>query len=232
MAEKTNKTFLFFKFISAGTVIVLAWAYWNQRLETQRMREEMAQLQQQLDGRGAVAPSARTDDITGNAFEADTESESPPVNQPAEVDLSEAEVYQNMVMTPTGMAAEPRSDGLALVDTHTTVSDGVGIRTVLKFDPTVSDPLGVIAVVVRLPKSGAARVLDFSPGGNMKYSDIFSRVSEDGKFGVFQIVAESLENFEVMLTVTEPVVADIRGTCGIGPFDLTIGNDSAEAVSK
>jgi len=232
MSEKTNKSIPFLKFMVAGVMVVLVWAYWSQRQETHRMREEMATLRLQLDGRDPAAQVDQAGVRTAKALEADTEAERQSVSQAAEVGLSDADVLQNMVMTPTGMALEPRNDGLALVDTSSTPSTGGGIHTVLKFDPTISGPLGVIAVVVRLPKSGAARIVDLAPGGNMKYSEIFSRVSEDGKFGVFQIETESLEDFEITLTVTEPVVADVRGTCGIGPYDLTIGDGNAVAVRK
>jgi len=213
-------------------VTALALAYWRQLDETHKIRIENEQLRLLLDSSNLNAQAKGTDDTVLDASEKSPVSESQTVNQSIEDERLDTENYLNLVMTPTGMAPAPRSDGLALTDTTSIATVGGGHRAVLKFDPTISGPMGVIAVVVRLPVAGASRIVDLTPGGNMKYSDLASRISEDGKFAFFQISAELIEDFEVGLTVTEPVTADVRGTCGIGPYDVKIGDGSAVAVSK
>ena len=66
----------------------------------------------------------------------------------------------------------------------------------------------------------------------MQLTDVAKRVTEDGKFAVFQGIAQNAETLEVSLSVSGSAVADVRGTAGIGPFDLDIGPLEATVTPK
>ena len=138
---------------------------------------------------------------------------------------------EKLVMTPTGMAPEPRADGLALAGTHVVPIEG-GLKASMKFNPTASAPLGLVAIVVRLPVGGESRILDLEPQGATAFSDVAKTVSENGKFAVFEGTPGSVEPLEFALSVSGPAVADVRGTTGIGAFDLNIGATGASASPK
>lgn len=123
-------------------------------------------------------------------------------------------------MTPSGRAPPPRDTGLILAGTHVSPISG-GLRTTLRFNSTITEPMGIVAIVVRLPV-GDSRVLDFGPMAPDAFSLVSSRVSEDGKFAIFQGTAAALKSVDFALSVTGPVVADVRGTCGVGPMALQI----------
>lgn len=214
------------KVVVFAVVAVLALAYGRQIAETRRIKSENEQLRRQLAGSSVM--SAEHIDVVRQT---PTEDLRVP-DQSARVDsIASSGEFPALIMTPTGWAAEPRNDGLEFVNaTVAAVADG--LQAVMTFHPTVTDPLGIVAVVVRLPKSGDERILAFSPGGNLKFADIAQQISSDGKFAVFQINAEAVEDLELLLTVSGPVTADVRGTCGIGPFDLSIGGDHVSAVRK
>lgn len=171
--------------------------------ENEAMRAELSRL------RAAAAPVVPP---------ATSETPAPvaPAEQPAVVP-----VRPTTVLTPTGEAPPPRFDGLKLAGTHV-VPVPEGLKATMRFTPTTTEPLGVVAVVVRLPRDGEARILDLGQAGGDAMSKLFKRVSEDGKFVVFQGTAEAISALEFGLTISGPATADIRGTCGIGPLSLNI----------
>lgn len=132
-----------------------------------------------------------------------------------------------MVPSPTGAAPQPRADGLALAGVHA-APDGSGMRATMSFTPTTTDPLGIVALVVRLPRDSQSRILDFAPVDNEGIGSVVKRVSDDGKFAVFQGTATDLKKLQVSLAVSAPVTADIRGTCGVGPYQLQIAPGGAK----
>lgn len=138
-----------------------------------------------------------------------------------------APVGPTTVPTPTGDAPPPRFDGLQLAGTHV-VPVPEGLKATLRFTPTTTDPLGVVAVVVRLPRDGASRIVELGQSGGDALGKLFTRVSEDGKFVVFQGTAEAVSALEFGLTVSGPATADVRGTCGIGPLSLAITAQGAQ----
>ncbi len=177
--------------------------------ENEAMRAELARL------RAAAAPVDVATTTQETAAVAVAEA---PVKAPA---------GPMTVPTPTGDAPPPRFDGLQLAGTHVVpVPDG--LKVTLRFTATTPDPLGVVAVVVRLPRDGDARILDLGQAGGDVMGKLFKRVSEDGKFVVFQGTAEAVSALEFGLTVSGPVTADVRGTCGIGPLSLGITAQGAE----
>lgn len=222
--------------ITLAMVGVLAIAYVRQKNVAERILAENEQLRRQIGeqaetkaAREAIAamhttakvdPEVWTDDGAGSGM-------APAVSAaPAQTPNG-----QDLILTPTGMAAEPRTDGLELVDSSA-VETASGIRTTLRFMPTISDPVGIVAVVVRLPKDDSGSITDIQLTGDMKYADVAKRIAEDGKFAVVQIHAETVENLQVQLDLSGPAVADMRGTAGIGPYDLQVGYGTVNVMKK
>jgi hypothetical protein len=102
----------------------------------------------------------------------------------------------------------------------------------MRFRATTTDPLGNVTMVVRLPRGGACRILDLNPTDSAALGSAMKRISDDGTFAVFQGTADRMDAVEFALSVSGAVTADVRGTCGIGPFDLAISADKAAASPK
>lgn len=194
-------------------VLLLLAMQWKQKAALQRIENENEQLRQKLSVTSipAVEEAREVPEVVV-----------PPVA---------AEPVVEMVTTPTGVAAAPRASGMALADIQTTLVEG-GIQATVTFAPTDDQPLGVVAVVVRLPGDRDGRILGLELRGVSDLADTSARISEDGKFAVFHGVANQVENLKAVLTVSDPVTADFRGTSGIGPYDLIIEADGAFATQK
>jgi len=197
-------------------VLSLLAMQWKQKRTLQRIENENEQLRQQI----GVASIPVAEQV-------------PVVPEPAEppVAVEPVEPVVEMVTTPTGVAAAPRASGMALADIQTMAVEG-GIQATVTFSPTDDQPLGVVAVVVRLPLDRDGRILDLALRSSSDLTDTSARISEDGKFAVYHGTVSHVEDLKVVLTVSHPVTADFRGTSGIGPYDLIIEADGAFATQK
>ena len=183
----------------------------NLQKENQAMREQLARLQAPpAAGVPAAAP------ISTNVTPVEATAAAKPPAGPT------------MVLTPTGEALPPRFDGLTLYGTHVVPVPG-GLKATMRFTPTTKEALGVVAVVVRLPRDSDARIIDLGQSGGAPMDRLFKRISDDGKFVVFQGTAEVVGAMELALSVSGPATADVRGTCGIGPFSLKVTESGASA---
>ena len=221
---------------------LLALTLWYQQKEAKRIATEyegITRMNEEFHQK-KVLPAASAPAMAQPATAVPAPVSQPPAEQvatqpspetPAPVEKPGAAQPETMVRTPTGFAPPPKESGLALVGTHVAPIDG-GLRTTLQFNPSTTDPIGLVAIVVRLPADGDARILDLNPAGTMKFSDVAQRVSDDGKFAVFQGTPESIAAIEFALSVSGPAVADVRGTSGIGAFDLKVGPTGADVTPK
>jgi hypothetical protein len=131
------------------------------------------------------------------------------------------------VLTQHGMLDAPRNDGLAFAGTSGEAT-GDGTLARLNFKATRTDAIGLLAVVVRLPIDSDGRILAFEPGPEATFGNITKRISDDGKFALYQGTAGELQSLEMRLSISGSAVADVRGTCGVGPMKVRIGNGSAK----
>lgn len=207
---------------AVGVVFVL---FNQQRAATRQARQEkealaaqVAELQRGLaEARAAPAPAAAV---------------------PEPVPPAEPAAEPGVAAPPAPAAPEPvaepgpvvRATGLLLEKTSVEVTDA-GLTATLRFAPEGAEPVGVVAIVVRVPRDGDARIVDLGPRGAAKFGDVSKRVAEDGKFAIYQGTPEAVEALEFALSVSAPVAADVRGTAGIGPLELTIGPTEATARS-
>jgi len=218
------------RLVILALVALAAGLYLRQSAETRRMRDENEALRRRIE---SLAPAA-VDPSTAVEVAPVAPPQEPAADVAAgavEIPATPPAVDPTLVLTPTGLAAPPRDDGLALAGTEAAEVTG-GIRAVMKFTPTVTDPIGIVAVVVRLPVDGSARILDIQPAGSLRFAEVAKRVAEDGKFAIYQMQADVVEELAFELTVSEPVIAEVRGTSGIGAFDFTIRPGSAIATVK
>lgn len=170
------------------------------------------------------APAANTLPDTNNAT-------APTTTTSVQVQVSPAPPGPELELTPTGFEPKPRWDGLSLVGTHVVAAPD-GLKTTMRFNPTTMEPLGVVDIVVRIDGDAAARILDFEATGPARFSKAVKRVAENGKFAVFHGTLESADAVEFSLSVSGDAVADVRGTTGIGAFDLVIKSVGATVHPK
>ena len=125
----------------------------------------------------------------------------------------------------------PEANGLALAGTETHPIPG-GIETTMRFAARKPGPLGLVALAVRLPKNVDARILSLAPFGPAAFADFSKQISEDGRFAFFQGTLGEETNVQFALSVSGPAVANVRGTSGIGAFQLSIQPTKASVTGK
>ncbi len=131
----------------------------------------------------------------------------------------------------TRPAPAPDATGLALAGTETHTIPG-GIETSMRFTPRKSGPLGLVALAVRLPKNVDARILGLAPAGSAVFADASKQISEDGRFAFFQGTLGEEANVQFTLAVSGPATANLRGTSGIGAFQLSIQPTTASVTGQ
>lgn len=211
--------------VAAALVVAGLWMQRNlssKLIETNTLlQQQNAALQKELEGLRST-PAAATpvtpvapgpEAAIPPAVPATPAIAAPPATPPNPAD--------NKILMLGGMATPPRSDGMKLAGVHAIPTDG-GIRATMTFNSTTADPIGVVAVVIRLPHDAEGRILKFEPSSGAAFSDIIGRITEDGKFAVFQGKLGKAESVEFALTVSGPAVADVRGTSGVGPLKLRV----------
>jgi hypothetical protein len=223
-------------YIGLGVVALMAigllWAYQQQRSEIQRIHQEKDALSVEVERLRlervqepapveSIAPAAGVPVMPGNDEPAEewVEFTAPSARAP------------DVVPTPTGYARAPRSSGLVLAETRAEPIEG-GLRAILRFTPTDSQPLGIVAITVRLPVGSESRILGLDAVGDMTFTDVSGRVSDDGTFAVFHGTAAGTGLVGFALSVSAPCRADVRGTTGIGPYELDIDSSGATVVAK
>lgn len=107
-----------------------------------------------------------------------------------------------------------------------------GLVARLVFEPTTREPLDLVALVVRIPNSSNAQILEFSPTKEAKYANVKARVDQSGKFAIFQGTPTGLKTLNFNLSVSAPVTATVRGSKGIKPFEIDIkaGNSNVRKL--
>lgn len=208
-----------------AAIALLGFNAWRLHKNIQLLKVENERLLQTAEPATSKAAPEDVAIDSGQSAAAGSPAEAIPTNTPAKAPIV------NMVNTLSGMAPEPKNYGLTLEETKATPIKG-GIKASMKFKATTKEPLGVVTVVVRVSPDESAQILDLGVGDESKFQGVVKRVLPPGKFAIFEGRAEQLENVQIDLSVSGTAVADVRGTVGIGPFDLTIEPDQAIARPK
>jgi len=149
-----------------------------------------------------------------------------------------SEVVSPTTETPETVAPQPSipalssSDVILTFDRASVISTNGNLRASLTFKTDSTNALGELFVVARLPNDASTTIHEIllTPSDTYKY--FYKRISDDGKFSAFRTQSGNIREVEMAFEVTGPSKLDVRGTCGIGPFDLSIAPDLAEITPK
>jgi hypothetical protein len=131
--------------------------------------------------------------------------------------------WHGEVLTVNKPASEP---GIGVSDASARpVADGV-VATI-KFNSASNAPLEEFALVVRLPKTSDARILNLEPTDPSYFTDASTQVQPNGKFAIFKGTSKTTGSTSFNLALSAPETADVRGTSGMKPFLLKIDSSSA-----
>lgn len=217
----------FFQILTVVCIAGLLAVLWKQRTDLARIKKEYGQLREHNAGLQENSTLSRTDPSQLAVAPAPMQTQAPEGVAGVKTDASPP-LQDTAALPPTPPTPDPAQNRLALAGTEVKPISGGLVATML-FNPSNTDPLGVVAVVVRIPKTSTARILDLAPADSTAYADIGKRVSGDGKFAIFQGTPITVNALKFGLSVSRPETADVRGTCGIGPFKLEIKPSGATA---
>jgi len=212
-------------FLSVAGIAIVFAVWWKQQSDLSRVRREYGQLQEQFEG-------LQRNLATSRAEPGSPVAPGEGVPQVASKETGVAEIPPDAApVHPMEQPPVPEPNRLTLEGTEVNTTSE-GLVTTLRFSPSKTDPLGVLALVIRLPRDGDASILDLAPVGSTAYSDVSHRVSEDGKFAIFQGTLGESTDVEFALSVSGSATADIRGTCGIEAFQLDIQSTGASVQGR
>jgi hypothetical protein len=183
---------------------VLLVAFWVQRADLARMRKDLGQLQEQNAGLQKSLASSRVAPEPAAAAPAQEPAAAAPAQEP---------------VAPHPPVVEPNR--LALASSEVT-STPEGLVATLRFTPSKTGPLGLLAVAVRMPRGSDVKILGLAPVGSAAYADFSKEISEDGRFAFFQGTLGDEREVQLALSVSGPTTASVKATCGIKPFELAI----------
>jgi hypothetical protein len=240
MKTKDSSRAFIFQALAVVCIAILCVALWKQRADLARITQDYERLRKRSEGlekdvTQSHAEPGRADAALGQA----------PTQAPEGVGAQEprpdaaapraqgqtSEPGQRAALQPPAHKPEPEPNKLALAGTEAHPVPG-GLVTTMRFSPTKTGPLGLVALAIRLPKGVEARILDLAPVGPATYSDDSKTVSEDGKFAFYQGTLGEETNVQFALSVSGPATADVRGTRGIGAFQLDIQPTGASIRGK
>jgi hypothetical protein len=123
-------------------------------------------------------------------------------------------------------------DVILTFDRASVISTNGILRATLTFKTDSTNALGELFVVARLPDDSGNRIHEILLTPSDTYKNFYKRISDDGKFSAFRTQSGNIREVEMAFEVTGPSTLDVRGTCGIGPFDLNITPELAEITPK
>jgi hypothetical protein len=206
-------------------IAVLFAAWWKQRADLSRIRGDYGRLREQNEGLQQDLTQARAEPGRSAAAHAQVQPQASKGHDAQEPRPGAA------ALQPKAHPPAPEPNRLALAGAEVNPIPN-GLVTTMRFSASKAGPLGILALVIRLPRDGDATILDLAPVGSTTYADVAKRVSEDGKFAVFQGTMGEATDAQFALSVSGPATADVRGTCGIEPFQLDIQPTGAKIRGK
>ena len=233
--------------IAVVVAIALLAARWRQLPELDRLRDENAgllkqneRLQKDLTRRRAESPRQGSETVSAEQAPASGGPDQPvpatAIGQDQTAPAQEAEPEEPASTASANPAPPPEAmTGAAPVRLTLAGTEAeqvqTGLAATIRFKPDRTGPLGELALVVRVRPNGDAKILGLKPGESTMYTNITGGVSENGSIAVFQgIPQEGIEDIRFSLSVSGPATADVRGTCGIEPFQLKIGTEGLSVL--
>lgn len=203
--NKHLKTRLFLAIAGVGLMLLLL-LLWKQQATLNQLKDDNRRLQEQ--NLGLLNNSLLPQPVATNPAIAPPAPPSEPV--PPE-------------STPAIDAHAPQPEKNRLVLSGVDVSQTTnGLVAIMKFKPSKSGPLGLVAMSVRLPPNLNSTIQSLKPLGPAQYTESESTVSEDGRFAFFQGTLGDEPDVQIALGVSSAALAFVKGSCGIGGFQLNI----------
>jgi len=123
------------------------------------------------------------------------------------------------------------SDKNRLIFTGTDVyQTSTGLVAVIRFKPSKTGPLGLVAMSVRMPHESDAMIQTIQPVGSAKYDEGESSVSENGRFAFFQGTLGDEKDVAIALGISGSARVFVKGSCGITAMQLDIQPTKAIAT--
>lgn len=226
--------------LSLATIAILVvgavlFAYlWRQQAdlkqikrENERLAERNRALENSLRQNSAIGttPAPSEEQISSRQNSASAATPDAPLPNQAAVDLSEKPSETKTLSHPPDASPEPNVLALSAVSSK---KDATGFTATMEFKPTTTNALADVWVVVRLPRNSGVSVLDIGPADSTQYTNTGKRVAEEGKFAIFQGRPLTVKPLKFSVSVSGPVTASVRGTCGINRFNLEISDAGAK----
>lgn len=134
--------------------------------------------------------------------------------------------WQGEVLT---VNTEARANSLILANTSAKeVADGLVAS--MNFAASSNTPLEQLALVVRLPKTSDARILNLEPSDPSNYEGTQKRIAENGKFAIFMGTMKNASAVSFNLALSGPETVDVRGSCGITPFMMKVDSSGTSLL--
>lgn len=245
--KPTYRLFAAAALVGVGAFLLLA--FWRQQSELSRLRKAYAELEAENGSLSVDSSISATEKALAlksvpkpmqEQARPRTVSPRPAPSAAAAANATaEAQASENI---PKGKGPKPwqgmkvtvnkpdRDNSLILKDTRVkAVADGLVAS--MKFSQSSNTPLEKLVIVVRLPKTSDARILNLEPDPLSNYANVQKRISENGKFAIFMANVRDPNAISYNLALSGPETADVRGTCGIEPFALTV-NSSGTTVQQ
>ncbi|MEI7437163.1 MAG: hypothetical protein WCL16_10210 [bacterium] len=214
-------------------IAALLLALWKQQANLSQIKQDYLLLQKQREQLQLDLTSARADVSRRQLAPSQAHTQAAQDTQDHSLDDS---TLQLSALQPTKLqpetpppVSEPNRLTLAGVEARPVAG---GIEAGLKFTPRTNGPLGHVALVVRMPRNVEAIIIDLKPAGAATFSDSNKTISENGKFACFQGTLGEETNIQFTLSVSAPVTADVRGTHGIGAFQLEVQPTGAKVSGR
>ncbi|MEI6563151.1 MAG: hypothetical protein WCO42_02450 [bacterium] len=205
--NKPSRT-VFLRGITMVGIALLLLLLWRQQSELARLKTNYNQLQDQNLA------------LLNNSLQP----------QPPTPAQTPAPVKQNVVIT-SPVPSPSHTDKNLLVFTGTEVQQTTnGLIAIMRFKPSKTGPLGLVAMSVRLPSDIDSTIQSIAPVGTTKYEDSDSTVSENGRFAFFQGTLGDEKDVAIALGVSGSAQAFIKGSCGINAFQLDIQPTNATVL--
>ena len=196
---------MLFRGLALAGIIILLLLLWKQQTDLARLKKDNAFLQQQNLG------------LLDNSLKPQPVAATPAPPAPAKVPGISAQTAADLRPHPSP------SEKNRLIFTGTEITQTTnGLVAIMRFKPSKTGPLGLVAMSVRLPGNIDATIQSIKPLGSAVYDDSDSTVSESGRFAFFQGTLGDEKEVEIALGISSSAQAYIKGSCGIGAFVLDV----------
>jgi hypothetical protein len=231
--------------VASGVGALLVLALMHQQSEITRLRNANAKLEAEngsLAVDSSVAATKKALSLKSVSLPAQEQTglkagrprTTPSATDPARL-IAEAQAAENIPKTkgPKPWHGEvltvnkPETEPSITVSEASAIPVADGVVATIKLHSASNAPMEEFAIVVRLPKTSDARILNLTPANPSNFTDASTQVQPNGKFAIFRGTSKTTGSTSFNLALSAPETADVRGTSGMKPFLLKVDSSSA-----